>query len=98
MFDNPSQPLPEIGLLIATLERAVLDYHGNVSAHRSEAEDWIFTDAEDEKAYSFGWVCRNLGVDAAAFRARLGHKDLKQKLDTAHRWLRTRVQRRVRKH
>ena len=56
---------PERNLVMATLERAILDYVGNHSAEVKAAEEWIFADTENFKPvlFSFAWVCEQLDLD-----------------------------------
>ena len=57
--------VPERDLLLATLERAVLDYYGNSEQNRDDAAQWLFEE-EGEKAFSFNWVCAHLGIHPSA--------------------------------
>jgi hypothetical protein len=57
---------PERRLLLAILERAILDYVGNDSREVAAAEDWLFNEERLEKAsdqFSFAWVCEQLDLD-----------------------------------
>jgi hypothetical protein len=64
---------PETSLLIAILERAILDYAGNYKEPwrrkniKAEAESWLFEwDDEDtaiEHPFSFPWVCEQLNLN-----------------------------------
>jgi hypothetical protein len=53
---------PERRLLLAILERAILDFVGN-----EEAEDWLFNspDAGIRSQFSFQWLCEQLDLDHA---------------------------------
>lgn len=56
---------PERRLILAVLERAMLDLAGNNRKEVEEAEAWIF-DAPLETPYpefSFPWVCEQLDLD-----------------------------------
>ncbi len=57
---------PERRLLLAILERAILDYVGNDPREIEEAEQWLFGDSEREtiQQFSFAWVCEQLDLDA----------------------------------
>jgi hypothetical protein len=57
---------PERRLLLAILERAILDYVGNDPREIDEAEQWLFGDTErgTTQQFSFGWVCEQLDLDA----------------------------------
>lgn len=56
---------PERRLLLAILERAILDYVGNDPREIEEAEQWLFGDTEHSKheQFSFAWVCEQLDLD-----------------------------------
>ena len=61
---------PERRLLLAILERAILDLVGNESREVEEAEDWLFSDINDvnwsedtHKQFSFSWICEQLDLD-----------------------------------
>jgi hypothetical protein len=60
---------PERNLLMATLERAILDYVGNQEAEANAAEEWIFADEGAESytndLFTFGWVCEHLDLEPA---------------------------------
>ncbi len=58
---------PERNLLLAILERAILDYVGNNEKDVSLAEDWIFGDLEEERIeeFSFPWICHQLDLDTS---------------------------------
>ena len=55
---------PERRLILAVLERAILDYVGNESEEVQQAKNWLFgEDALDTNPFSFGWVCQQLDLD-----------------------------------
>ncbi len=56
---------PERRLLLAILERAILDYVGNDHREIQEAEEWLFGESATEKnvQFSFGWLCEQLDLD-----------------------------------
>ncbi len=62
---------PERLLLLAILERAILDFVGNDVREMEQATAWIF--GEDEvlsaEPFSFSWVCKELDLDAARVSA-----------------------------
>jgi hypothetical protein len=61
---NGSPSSPERRLLLAILERAILDLVGNDSKEVEEAEDWLFAESEVPYAiFSFGWLCEQLDLD-----------------------------------
>ena len=63
---------PERNLLVAMLERALLDYFGNQEIERSEADDWLFDERADENdEFSFPWICAHLELDPERVRNRL---------------------------
>lgn len=55
---------PERRLLLAILERAILDFVGNDTREIQGSSDWMFSDdSDDDGEFSFGWVCRQLDLD-----------------------------------
>ena len=55
---------PERRLLLAILERAILDYVGNDRREMRAAEEWIFSETDDRDGdFSFSWVCRQLDLE-----------------------------------
>lgn len=67
-FELPSHvSSPEGKLMLAMLERAVLDFVGNDVRERDEATAWLFdwseSDVDDPHEFSFPWVCDYLGLD-----------------------------------
>lgn len=67
-FDAPNGTgSPERRLLLAILERAILDYVGNDEREMREAEEWLFgweDDSEDDDSFSFVWLCKELDLSA----------------------------------
>lgn len=66
-FDAPNfTGSPERRLLLAILERAILDFVGNDSREIQGSSDWIFSDGDNENyenEFSFVWVCEQLDLD-----------------------------------
>ncbi|MFO0416744.1 MAG: hypothetical protein ACK5Y6_05595 [Pseudomonadota bacterium] len=56
---------PERRLLLAILERAILDYVGNDAREVEEAEEWLFgwIDTGTRSQFSFPWLCEQLDLD-----------------------------------
>ena len=56
---------PERRLLLAILERAILDFVGNEPKEIEEAERWLFgeLDHPGPGQFSFYWVCEQLDLD-----------------------------------
>lgn len=56
---------PERRLLLAILERAILDYVGNDPREVTEAEEWLFGHLESGRRhqFSFAWICEQLDLD-----------------------------------
>ena len=79
-------------LLIATLDRAVLDYHSSRKELRSDAEEWLYEGAEGAKAFSFEWVCENLGLNRNAVLKRIEELQFSKSVSQRHRWLRKKIQ------
>ena len=71
LFDSPNETgSPERRLLLAILERAILDFVGNEPREVAGSSDWIFgdnsddDDADNDEQFSFNWVCLQLDLDA----------------------------------
>ncbi len=65
-FGSPNMTgSPERRLLLAILERAILDFVGNDLREIAEAEEWIFSynDISTAGNFSFSWVCEQLDLD-----------------------------------
>ena len=60
---NPVQGTPERNLLMATLERALLDYVGNNNKDKEEAKAWLFSKAGVSQIFSLEWICEQLDLD-----------------------------------
>lgn len=56
---------PERNLLMAVLERAMLDFVGNDPKEIDSVEEWIFSDLEDPafEPFSFSWICQQLDLE-----------------------------------
>ncbi|NBW42181.1 hypothetical protein EBR25_14510 [bacterium] len=64
--DNTQRGTPERNLLMAVLERAILDFVGNDKKEASHAEEWLFGDEVQDKIHSpftFSWICQQLDLD-----------------------------------
>lgn len=71
VYDAPSEKgSPERNLLMAMLERAILDYVGNNRSEVSEADEWLFSDEELEapRPFSFAWLCSELDLEVSKIR------------------------------
>lgn len=55
---------PERRLLLAILERAILDYVGNDEREVEQAREWLFGSDSSTHHFSFSWVCEQLDLDA----------------------------------
>ena len=64
-FDAPNATgSPERRLLLAILERAILDFVGNDLREVQGAAEWIFADDSDENdEFTFSWLCTELDLD-----------------------------------
>jgi hypothetical protein len=74
IFDIPNRTgTPERRLLLAILERALLDYVGNDEREYNEACEWIFEDVASETAgeFSFSWICSQLDLDISDIKAKI---------------------------
>lgn len=66
LFEAPNPTgSPERRLLLAVLERAILDYVGNDKKEVEQSEQWIFGDLDNptNSPFSFPWLCRELDLD-----------------------------------
>lgn len=64
-FEEPNHTgSPERMLLLAVLERAILDYVGNDQKEALAAQEWIFGEPILDRAepFSFPWICRELDL------------------------------------
>ena len=84
--------IPERELLIATLDRAVLDYYGSNCEMRRSAGEWLFDDSEADHIFSFNWICEHLGIEPKAVQKRIQNLSIPTTISQAHRWLRSKVQ------
>ena len=84
--------IPERELLVATLDRAVLDYYGTDLLLRAEAEDWLFGESDPTEGFSFEWICDHLHLTSTALRKRILRLCIPANVSQAHRWIRTKVQ------
>ena len=75
--DAPLEGGPERRLLLAMLERAILDFVGNDPREVESAATWLFggdvehgeQGEEPSTAFSFPWVCEGLDLDTARVAA-----------------------------
>jgi len=70
-FFETKKAFPERNLLVAMLERALLDFFGNQELEKQEAEDWLFDNSSADDEFSFAWICDHLGLDQKLVLARL---------------------------
>jgi hypothetical protein len=66
IFGAPNQTgSPERRLLLAILERAILDYVGNDVREIAEAQEWLFDEeaSSGRSNFSFKWICEQLDLD-----------------------------------
>lgn len=70
---------PERKLLVAMIERAILDYFGNQAVERSEAANWLFSGeaANEDDPFSFVWVCGQLDLNCGHIATQLKTMDPK---------------------
>jgi hypothetical protein len=66
--------LPERRLLLAMLERSILDFVGNDPREVESAAEWLFADSGKEldeggEPFSFAWVCEGLDLDPSRVSA-----------------------------
>ncbi|HMO16728.1 MAG TPA: hypothetical protein PKA63_02635 [Oligoflexia bacterium] len=83
---------PERELLIAILDRAVLDFCGREGDLHERAKEWIFGESDPDNAFSFEAICEHLGLVPSALRKRVLEINIPKHVSQAHRWLRSKVQ------
>lgn len=73
LFDSPNMTgTPERRLLLAIVERAILDYVGNDEREAANATGWLFDDDDDaDSNYSFAWVCQELDLNIFNIREKI---------------------------
>jgi hypothetical protein len=74
LFDTPNETgSPERRLILAVIERAILDYVGNEQKEAQDAKLWIFSDefGDENDQFSFDWACFQLDLDAATIRRKI---------------------------
>lgn len=88
-----SDVVPERELLLAVLDRCVLDYHGSNSKLKAAAKEWLFEEEPQDKnkEFSFPWICEFLGLEKERLRECIKALDLSGKAPQGHRWLRKKV-------
>ena len=91
-FATGNQITPERDLLIAVLDRAVLDYCGREGELHERAKEWIFGTQDEDNLFSFDSICHYLSINPNALRNRVGTLNIPKNVSQAHRWLRRKVQ------
>ncbi len=91
-FASAMPSTAERELLIATLDRAVLDFYGNSHEIKEEAKDWLFGESDPSIAFSFDWICDHLKLEPVSLRQRIKMLSIPANVSQAHRWLRSKVQ------
>jgi hypothetical protein len=91
-FGNRGVFGPEKELLVATLDRAALDYYSVRDEVRDAASEWLFGPSDENELFSFSWVCENLGLDIDSVRCRVKQLNFPVSVSQTHRWLRRKVQ------
>lgn len=85
--------IPERELLIAVLDRAVVDYHGAKGEMRLSAAEWIFGNPESSETFSFCWVCEYLDLRPKCIRQEIERLEIPMHNAQGRRWLRRKVKR-----
>ena len=76
-FEAPNQTgTPERRLILAVVERAVLDFVGNDAREAEAAEAWLFDDDDDDgensaSPFSMTWACQQLDLDITNIREQI---------------------------
>lgn len=86
----------EYELLVATLDRAVLDFYSSRDDLRADADEWMFLESDPDEAFSFEWVCDHLGLNPRRLRDRIKELNFPKRVAQTNRWLRKKVQSRER--
>ncbi len=91
----PAPTLPEKELLLAILDRSVMDYHSKNSRLSKAASEWLFDEQDhcSTHAFSFNWICEYLSIDKQSLRGSITELDLSAKPPQGQRWLRKKVKR-----
>ena len=74
LFDIPNETgTPERRLILAILERAILDYVGNDEREAEDALAWIFDElpGDGRLEFSFSWICDELDLDRERIRGKI---------------------------
>lgn len=91
-FNTVKEITPERELLIAILDRAVLDFCGREGELHEKAKEWLFGDHDYENLFSFEAICGHLGLHPGSLRKRVLELKIPKNVSQAHRWLRSKVQ------
>ena len=64
---------PERRLLLAILERAILDFVGNDERELEQAGQWLFASERENRNehFSFEWVCEQLDLDSERISSKI---------------------------
>ncbi|MCC6219910.1 MAG: hypothetical protein IT291_01575 [Deltaproteobacteria bacterium] len=58
---------PERNLLVAMVQRALLDYFGTCFLEKKNATEWLFAEQEptetENQVFSFSWICDQLDLE-----------------------------------
>ena len=73
LFDIPNMTgTPDRRLLLAIVERAILDLVGNDQKEAQSAEAWLFDEDDDtESQFSFAWICQELDLQLYDIRTKI---------------------------
>jgi hypothetical protein len=74
LFGSPNMTgTPERRLLLAILERAILDYVGNDERELEHAQQWLFGELGRASGdfFSFQWVCEQLDLDPTSIAQKI---------------------------
>lgn len=72
LVDEPAIKAPELRLLFAVLNRALVDYiygfEEECGFNEGRVENWFFGNESHSDAMSFSWICEHLELDASCLR------------------------------
>ena len=91
-FSKQNMFLPEQELLIAILDRAVLDYCAREGDLHIKAKTWLFEEGSLDDVFSFNSVCEHLNLNPEAIREKIKFLEIPKNVSQSHRWLRKKIQ------
>ncbi|MBL7661591.1 hypothetical protein JNK13_02450 [bacterium] len=81
------QLTPEKHLLVALLQRAILDLVSPHEEDRDEAKDWVLSTNSEDVPFSFKWTCSELGLNPTKVSTAIIDLDPRDDTISAQEWL-----------